>query len=965
VPGEQPEIDSKKNHAGRNRIEQPATEQLVAKKAKQTRVFELARRLGVASKDIIKKCEAEDIPGVTNHMSSVSRGLEATIEEWFGSEGEVDEGGGTATAVETAEKVDLRQARAKAQKKAARKKKTASKPKEQPETETAEPEGKAQTTPTGEAPSEAKGEASSQPAGAAPSEAKSEAPTAEAEGQAPPEQPSGEAPSAGGEAPQPGETKPSMNVPQRPQTIKPAGPQLTQPEKTQLSGPRVIRVEAPEVVSAPRRSGPRGGGGPGGGGGAGVRAPGGRPSVPGRAPEGPGDGGRGGRGGSRRNKRRSATGREEPQRTGRGTGTGGDRPFNWREQDLLEREQRLSRSGGYFRSHRRDTLKRAAGGQRAQTPAESGGKVKIEEPITVKSLSAAAGVKQADILKKLFLSGKPATINSVLETADAMEVMAEYGIELDVVEQKSAEEQIVEQFEERDVIDEQPRSPVVTILGHVDHGKTSLLDKIRKTKVAEGEAGGITQATSAFQVPVEVGDATHQITFIDTPGHEAFTEMRARGAKVTDVVVLVVAADDGVMPQTIESINHAKSAGVPIVVALNKIDKPEATDNNIQRILGELTEHELNPVEWGGSTEVVRISALKGEGINDLLEVLDFQAQLLELKADFGGPAVGTVIESQLVEGRGPVASILVQQGTLNKSDIVVVGGAYGRVRDIVNDQGKRIDEAGPSVPVAISGINDVAEAGDRFYVVKSMREAEAAAQERIEQRRQSSLSRDKVTLDNIFEKLSESGRKELPLIVKADVQGSLETLEAALAKIRNDEVQVSIKHGAVGAINESDISLAQAAGAIVVGFNVSATPQARKQADAQNIDIRYYDVIYDLTDDVTKAAEGLLEPEVKLEVLGHAEVRDVFKVSKVGMVAGCYVTDGVVERHAKVRVTRDGVVIEKDRRLEQLKRFKDDAKEVRAGQECGMKIEGYNDIKVGDVLECYQTREVRRSLTE
>ncbi len=589
--------------------------------------------------------------------------------------------------------------------------------------------------------------------------------------------------------------------------------------------------------------------------------------------------------------------------------------------------------------------------------------MKIDEPITIKSLSAATGVKSAEMLKTLFLAGHPMTINSVLETEQAMEMMMEYSIELEVTAYKTAEEQISEQFSERDYKDEQPCSPVVTILGHVDHGKTTLLDSIRKANVAEGEAGGITQATSAFRVPVTMADAERTITFIDTPGHEAFTEMRSRGAKVTDVVVLVVAADDGVMPQTIESINHAKAAGVPIIVALNKVDKPEATDSNIQRILGQLAEHELNPVEWGGSTEVVHVSALKGEGVQDLLEVLDFQTQLLELTADFAGPAEGTVIEAQLESGRGAVARILVQQGLLKKGDFIVVGRAYGRVRDIVNDRGERITEAGPAMPVAISGINEVPDAGDKFYIVKNIRAAEASADERRDQERQHKLAREKVTLDNIFQHLEAHERKDLPLIVKADVQGSLETLRATLIKIANQEIAVVIKHSAVGGINDSDITLAEASGAIIVGFNVTASSTARKLAERKQVDIRFYDVIYDLTDDVTKAAEGLLTPEIKLEVLGHAEVREVFKVSKVGMIAGCYVIDGAIERNAQIRVTREDIVIEKDRRLEQLKRFKDDAKEVKAGQECGMHIDGYDDIKVGDVIECYKSHEVKRTL--
>jgi translation initiation factor IF-2 len=678
------------------------------------------------------------------------------------------------------------------------------------------------------------------------------------------------------------------------------------------------------------------------------------PTAPGR-----------GRQASRRNKRRSASAREDGARPSRLTPAGeAERPFNWREQDLLERERRLNRSGGFFRAARRDNLKKSSGGgQRASTAVEAGGVVRLQEPITIKSLSAATGVKTADILKKMLLAGRTVTVNSAIETEAAVEIMMEYNIQLEVAEEKTAEEQIVEQFRHREVVDERSRSPVVTILGHVDHGKTSLLDRIRHTNVAAGEAGGITQATSAFQVPVTVGDAERTICFIDTPGHEAFAEMRARGARVTDLVVIVVAADDGVMPQTEESISHARAAGVPIVVALNKIDKPEATESNIRRIMGQLAEHGLNPVEWGGETEVVKTSALSGQGVQDLLEVLDYQAQLRELKADFGGPAEGTVIEARLEEGRGPVANILLRQGRLVRGDFVVAGRAYGRVRDMVNDRGRRVEEALPSMPIAFSGLDQVPDAGDHFYVVKTLKDAEAAAQERKDQERQRDLAAEKITLDNIFVKLSEAGRKELPLIVKADVQGSVDTLRSTLQKISTKDVAIAIKHAAVGGINESDVLLAETSAAIILGFNVTAPVKVRKLADAKGVDIRLYDVIYDVLDDVKLAAEGLLEPEVRLEVIGHAEVRQVFKISKVGHVAGCYVTDGVIERNALIRVTRGGIVVEKDRRLDQLKRFKDDAREVKAGQECGMRIDGYDDIKEGDVLECYKRLEVKRSL--
>jgi translation initiation factor IF-2 len=580
------------------------------------------------------------------------------------------------------------------------------------------------------------------------------------------------------------------------------------------------------------------------------------------------------------------------------------------------------------------------------------------EPITIKAMSLASGVKTRAILRWLISEEHDATVNSTIESDLAVECMLNFGVELEVIEAKSAEEQIAESFISRDMKDERSRSPVVTILGHVDHGKTSLLDSIRSAKVADGEAGGITQATSAFRVPVKVGDDEHVVTFIDTPGHEAFTEMRARGAKVTDIVVLVVAADDGVMPQTVESINHAKAAGVPIVVALNKIDKAEATEENIQRILGQLAAHELNPVEWGGDIEVIRTSAINGDGIQDILEVLDLQAQLLELTADFDGRAEGTVLEAQLEEGRGSVASILVQQGRLKKGDYLVVGRGYGRVRDIVDANGKRIAEALPSHPVAISGIGDVPDAGDRMFVVKNLREAEAAAKERVAHERQRLLAREQVTLDNILERMTLAGKKELPIILKADVQGSVETITASIAKMTTEEVRVTVKHAAVGGINESDVMLANASGAIIIGFNVTGSAKVRRAAEDKGVDIRYYDVIYDITDDIGKAILGLLDPIHRIEILGHAEVREVFRITKVGMVAGCYCTDGSIQRNALIRVTRNDIVIEADRKLSQLKRFKDDSKEVRSGQECGMLIDGYDDIKPGDVLECYLSHE-------
>jgi translation initiation factor IF-2 len=889
----------------------------VAKKVTTIRVHQIAKELGVASKDVVAKCGEEGVPNITNHMSAISFGLAATIREWF------DDSATGSTAVQTAAPVDIKQARAKAKKKV---RKTTTK-KASAKAAVKEPPADIATPAPEPPPSATRGTGLIEPPSRVP----------------PPEVPSN----------QPEEkpaTKAIPNEPERPEKVEQLGRKLEEPKKSQLSGPKVIRVEQPENIRPPRPKGPPR---------SSPDKPSGGPNLGGPPPPDATDRGRP----SRRNRRRTGTAdrgtdaRDTKQQQGASVGQ-----RNWREQDLREREQRLSRSGGYFRSVRRDSAKRASGptGTRAKSAVDLGGEITLPEPLTIKSMSAASGVKARDILRWLVSEEHDVTINSTLPPDVAVDCMLSFGVELEVVEAKTAEQQIAESFTDRDMKDERPRSPVVTILGHVDHGKTSLLDSIRNASVAEGEAGGITQATSAFRVPVTVGDDEHLVTFIDTPGHEAFTEMRARGAKVTDIVVLVVAADDGVMPQTIESINHAKAAGVPIVVALNKVDKPEATDANIQRILGQLAEHELNPVEWGGDTEVVKTTAIKGKGISDLLEILDLQAQLLELTADFDGPAEGTVLEAQLQEGRGAVASILVQQGQLKKGDYIVAGRGFGRVRDIVDDHGDRTPAALPSDPVTISGIGDVPDAGDQVFVVKNLREAETAAKERVASERQRSLTRERVTLDNILDHMSEAGKKELPIILKADVQGSVETIMATLAKMTNDEVRVSIKHAAVGGISESDVSLADASAAIIIGFNVTASGKVRRAADDAGVDIRYYDVIYDITDDIEKAIVGMLEPEHRMEILGHAEVREVFRVSKVGMVAGCYVTSGSIQRSALIRVTRDDIVIENDRKLSQLKRFKDDAKEVKSGQECGMLIDGYDDIKVGDVLECYVSHEVR-----
>lgn len=646
------------------------------------------------------------------------------------------------------------------------------------------------------------------------------------------------------------------------------------------------------------------------------------------------------------------------------------------EQDLIEREARLARAGGFLKKRKQDLTRSgaAAGGGQSATD----GKIRITAPFTIKDLSAATGVKAADISKKLFLQGIMLKINDPIPVPKAVEIMMEFDLELEVTEARTAEETVSDQFVNRANRDVRDRGPVVTILGHVDHGKTSLLDKIRNANVAAGEAGGITQKTSAFITTLSIDGRDRQIVFLDTPGHEAFTGMRARGAKLTDVVVLVVSAPEGVMPQTVESINHAKAAGVPIVVALNKVDRPDATESQIQKTLGQLAAAGLNVVEWGGDVEMAKVSAVTGAGIPKLLELLALQADVLELKADFDGPAQGTVIEAKMEEGRGAVANILVQQGKIKVGDFIVMGRAYGRVRDITDDKGNRIRESLPPMPVQVSGIDTVCDAGDKFFVCETLKQAEEAAEQRRQRERLTQLAQPKLTLDSLFSQIQAAQQgaasgapapdaapavKEIKIVLKTDQQGTVDVLKHECEKIKTDEVKVRVLDAGVGGISESNVLLAEASKAIVIGFNVIPSGKARQLAEQKGVEIRTYQVIYDIVEDLKRAAEGLLAPEVRQEVLGHAEVRAVFKISKVGSIAGCYVTDGIVQRDALIRVTRNGVVVENDRKLAQLKRLKDDAKEVRSGVECGMKIDGYDDIKEGDVLECYRKVEVKRTL--
>jgi translation initiation factor IF-2 len=593
-----------------------------------------------------------------------------------------------------------------------------------------------------------------------------------------------------------------------------------------------------------------------------------------------------------------------------------------------------------------------------QRPAEGPKEVTVEAPITVKSLSAAIGVKASDIIKYLMMQGQMATINDALTEEQAMEVALAHDVEIQVRAER-APAQIIEELEAREDSDEalQPRPPVVTFLGHVDHGKTSLMDYIRQTKVAEGEAGGITQHIGAYRIPI----GEKSVTFLDTPGHEAFTAMRARGARVTDVVVLVVAADDGVMPQTEEAINHARAAEVPIVVAINKSDLPQADSDKVRR---QLTQFELLAEEWGGQTICVETSAVTGQNVDQLLESLSLEAEILELKANADREALGTVVEGELTEGMGPMATLLVQNGTLKAGDVVLAGTAYGKIRVMHDENGREMDEAGPSAPVRVAGLSDVPDAGDRFYVLEDLATAKELAETRHRRQREAELAEQRRprTLEAVFEQMAEQKVNELAVIIKADVQGSLEALRDNLEKIEHPEVRVRVIHGGVGGINESDVLLADASDAVIIGFNAVPDPAARTLADHRGVDIRQYNVIYHVTEDVRKALEGLLAPEEEQRRLGEAEVLQTFRVSRVGTIAGCRVTDGRIPRNAQIRVVRDGLVVY-DGKIASLKRFQDDVREARSGQECGIHIAGYDDVKVGDRLEAYEVVTVARTL--
>ncbi len=631
-------------------------------------------------------------------------------------------------------------------------------------------------------------------------------------------------------------------------------------------------------------------------------------------------------------------------------------PANNRNSDNVVRKQKLNQKSKQYRkqgmrSHKHETeaerLKRIAA-ERAKKQI----KITVPEEITVGELAALLKMTAAEVIKKLFALGMMATVNEVIDYDTAEIVATELGAKVEKEVVVTIEERIIDDTEdaEEDLVH---RDPVVVVMGHVDHGKTSLLDAIRNTSVTSTEAGGITQHIGAYRVQTPEG----KITFLDTPGHAAFTSMRARGAMATDIAILVVAADDGIMPQTIEAINHAKAANVSIIVAINKMDKPGASPD---KIMQQLTEHDLVPEEWGGDIICIPVSAKTHQGIDKVLESINLVAEMLELKANPNRAAKGVVIEAKLDKGRGPVATVLVQNGTLKTGDTIVAGMAVGRVRVMTNENGKVLDSAGPSVPVEIMGLAEVPQAGDTFDAVSD----EKLARELVEQRKREAKEEEfkqyqKVTLDNLFSSISQGDMKELNIIVKADVQGSVEAVKQNIEKLSNDEVKVKVIHGSVGAVNESDVMLANASNAIIVGFNVRPDPVAAEIAERDGVDMRMYRVIYDCIEELEAAIKGMLAPKFREVVLGRAEVRNVFKLSSAGMIAGSYVLDGKITRNSQIRVVRDGIVIFEDA-IASLKRFKEDAKEVASGYECGVGLEKFNDIKEGDILEAFVMEEVK-----
>jgi translation initiation factor IF-2 len=973
------------------------------------RVFQLAKELGVKSTAIVDKCKGEGIP-LKNHMSTVSAGLEATILEWF-SEHAVGE---ATLTVETTAPVDLEKVKAKKRRKRTSKAKAA-KAKAADETTAAtavaelsaplddsavEPgaasavaeiapvivegigisgtdleappaealveEGVLGTdvkglslskSPDGEeAPKAARRKRSSKPKRKSPKDLATEKPSPQEE----PSSESEEVESGTLAAESPLRMAPGFIRPDDPSQGKSAKKVAHVPAPAKLMGPKVIRVEEPEKIRKP-------------------------PSRPSRVtlkdlmPD-PMEGEAGDKSSKvktsgKKGRRRSVLGEEEKgekearpakgrgqRRSGRGHELSTlPEPHEWGDRDWQERQERLAQASsgkvsGRARRLVRDEERSVSRGAQQERPKIE--QATIKEPIFIKELSATIGVRANEIIGKLMGLGTLVTITQSIEAEMAQMVALEFGVELTVEEKKLLLDELQETFDQ-EIAEEElaPRPPVVAFLGHVDHGKTSLLDQIRKESVASGEAGGITQHIGSYLYD----DGKRRVTFLDTPGHKAFTAMRARGANMTDIVVLVVAADDGVMPQTEEAISHAQAAGVPIVVALNKMDLPSVDEN---KVLGQLAEKGLVSAEWGGETEVVKTSAITGDGITDLIEHLDYVAELHHLKSKPTGNATGWVVESEITTGQGAVARMLMKQGTLKPGDVVVSGSTYGRVRTVMDALGQEIPEAGPSMPIEVTGLDEVPTAGDRFFVVGNISQAsEIADEQQIRQREKTLAQRRQVTLENLFTEIAAGELREFNVILKADVQGSVDVLRNSVTELNTSEVAVRILHAAVGGISESDVLLAEASNAVIIGFQVVADEMARQLAETKGVEIRLYRVIYNVTEDIRQALEGMLSPEIEEKQLGRVEVRDTFKVSRFGTIAGCFVTEGVVRRSSKVRLIRDNIVINDNMSIHSMRRVKADITESRAGFECGIKLADYDDVKIGDIIEAYEMVEVSRTL--
>ncbi|MHC5214124.1 MAG: translation initiation factor IF-2, partial [Planctomycetota bacterium] len=838
-------------------------------------------------------------------------GLAATIREWF-SEGD------HATTVEAAARVDLKKVRVK--------RKKAVKKEEKPKATEAE------QTPS--AVEEAGVAEASAPAEAVQEEATEEAPVQE---DMPTEAPAETAPAKKKKKAVAKKAK-KPQKPKEPEVIVPAGPMLEKPKPAVLAGPTVIRVEKVEPDTRPVRR----------------RAPRPRHDQPITQPllpsqYAPPKGKKAGKA--------KTHGRKKDKSSTDGDSQGRGDIKRMRSRDLEERRARLAAARGETSRAKPSRRIEARKAGDVTSPVERPEKATVSEPILVKDLSAALALKVGEVIRKLMSQGVMATANQAIST-DAAELLAlEYGTELTVVRKKGVLEEIQEQFDSRDRKKLKKRPPIVTMLGHVDHGKTSLLDKIRSTTVASGEAGGITQHIGAYQIELN----GKKVTFLDTPGHEAFTAMRARGANMTDIVVLVCAADDGVMPQTIEAIHHAKAAGVTIIVALNKCDIPGVDFN---RIYGQLAEHELTPTEWSGNTEIIKTSAITGEGIEELIEHLDYQAELNDYQSDATIPAQGWVVEAQMSQTKGPLATVLVKEGTLEKGSVILAGGASGRIRTMTDSRGRSVKKAVPSMPVEITGLDNVPAAGDKFFSLADINQAKAAAEQvRYTIREEGLARRSIVTLDNLFSHIEAGNVKELNLIVKADVQGSVDVLIKYLTELSTEEVKIKIIHAAVGGVSEGDVVLAEASEAIIIGFNVVPDERVRQVADSKKVDIRLYSIIYRITEDLKAAMLGMLEPEFEEKSLGRLVVRNTFKVSNIGTIAGCFVSSGLVSKKAKLKLIRNNIVVKSDCVIDTLKHFKDDVREVKSGLECGIKIAGYDDIKIDDEFEAYEIVEIARTL--